>query len=154
MTCALPDLLVLAPADQVYTEIKRRAKDALLMLIEKEREGEQVITWITLVGSHSRALSYLQPMHHHADQCRGLTRRTVLPACGGEACMCRSCEMPSEFDTRLCALPQVDRALVKNVLDIYIRVGMDSMDAYEADFEADLLSTTATFYKRKVRPGA
>jgi cullin 1 len=70
--------------DQVYTEIKRRAKDALLMLIEKEREGEQV-----------------------------------------------------------------DRALVKNVLDIYIRVGMDSMDAYEADFEADLLSTTATFYKRK-----
>lgn len=48
-------------------------------------------------------------------------------------------------------LTQVDRALVKNVLDIYIRVGMDSMDAYEADFEADLLSTTATFYKRKVR---
>jgi cullin 1 len=45
----------------------------------------------------------------------------------------------------------VDRALVKNVLDIYIRVGMDSMDAYEADFETDLLSTTATFYKRKVQ---
>jgi hypothetical protein len=33
----------LVPADQVYTDIKRRAKDALLMLIEKEREGEQVI---------------------------------------------------------------------------------------------------------------
>jgi hypothetical protein len=39
------------------------------------------------------------------------------------------------------------------VLDIYIRVGMDSMDAYEADFETDLLSTTATFYKRKARAG-
>lgn len=40
---------------------------------------------------------------------------------------------------------------MKNVLDIYIRVGMESMDAYEADFEADLLTSTATFYKRKVQ---
>jgi hypothetical protein len=39
---AAHDFVDLASADQVYTEIKRRAKDALLMLIEKEREGEQV----------------------------------------------------------------------------------------------------------------
>lgn len=45
---------------------------------------------------------------------------------------------------------QIDRALVKNVLDIYIRVGMESMDAYEADFEAELLTSTAAYYKRKV----
>lgn len=45
---------------------------------------------------------------------------------------------------------QINRALVKNVLDIYIRVGMESMDAYEADFEAELLTSTAAYYKRKV----
>ena len=48
---------------------------------------------------------------------------------------------------------QIDRALVKNVLDIYIRVGMESMDAYEADFEAELLTSTAAYYKRKVGLG-
>lgn len=39
-----PVYLLLA-TDQVYSEIKRRAKDALLMLIEREREGEQVRHW-------------------------------------------------------------------------------------------------------------
>jgi cullin 1 len=29
-------------ADSVYVEIKKRAKDAILKLIESEREGEQV----------------------------------------------------------------------------------------------------------------
>lgn len=40
--------------------------------------------------------------------------------------------------------------LVKNVLDIYIRVGMETMDKYENDFEKDLLVATAAYYKRKV----
>ncbi len=45
---------------------------------------------------------------------------------------------------------QIDNMLVKNVLDIYIRVGMENMDKYENDFEKDLLTATAAFYKRKV----
>jgi hypothetical protein len=43
----------------VYTEIKRRAKDALLMLIEKEREGEQVIDLILSWCTHSGACNIL-----------------------------------------------------------------------------------------------
>jgi len=35
-------------ADQVYSDIKRRARDALLMLIEREREGEQVLAEILI----------------------------------------------------------------------------------------------------------
>ena len=49
---------------------------------------------------------------------------------------------------------QIDNMLVKNVLDIYIRVGMENMDKYENDFEKDLLTATAAFYKRKVVPAA
>lgn len=44
---------------------------------------------------------------------------------------------------------QVDRALLKNVLDIFIEVGMNTMDAYEADFETALLTETGEYYKRK-----
>ena len=67
-------------------EIKERAKDAVLAMIEREREGEQI-----------------------------------------------------------------DRALLKNVLDIFIAVGMGQMDAYEADFETKMLDDTSAYYKRKVR---
>ena len=44
---------------------------------------------------------------------------------------------------------QIDRALLKNNLDIFIEVGMNTMEAYEADFEAALLVETSDFYKRK-----
>lgn len=31
-----------APSDQVYVEVKRRARDAVLKLVEREREGELI----------------------------------------------------------------------------------------------------------------
>ncbi|KAK4283529.1 hypothetical protein QN277_000471 [Acacia crassicarpa] len=44
---------------------------------------------------------------------------------------------------------QIDRALLKNVLDIFVEIGMGQMDCYENDFEADMLKDTATYYSRK-----
>ena len=46
---------------------------------------------------------------------------------------------------------QIDRALLKNVLDIFIAVGMGQMDTYQHDFEDSLLTETAAYYKRKAR---
>ena len=73
-----------ARADDVYTEVKVQARGAILALIEREREGEQV-----------------------------------------------------------------DRALLKNVLGIFIEVGMGGMDCYADDFEKQLLSDSAAHYKKK-----
>ncbi|KAM3357884.1 cullin-1 [Capsicum galapagoense] len=44
---------------------------------------------------------------------------------------------------------QIDRALLKNVLDIFVEIGMGSMDYYENDFEAAMLKDTAAYYSRK-----
>ncbi|KAK9815921.1 hypothetical protein WJX72_012009 [[Myrmecia] bisecta] len=44
---------------------------------------------------------------------------------------------------------QIDRTLLKNVLAIFIEVGMGTMEAYEKDFEEALLESTASYYKRK-----
>ncbi|KAL2892031.1 Cullin-1 [Bienertia sinuspersici] len=44
---------------------------------------------------------------------------------------------------------QIDRALLKNVLDIYVEIGMGQMDHYEKDFEAHMLDDTAAYYSRK-----
>ncbi|URE21626.1 cullin 1 [Musa troglodytarum] len=68
----------------VYQEIKGKVKDAVISLIDQEREGEQI-----------------------------------------------------------------DRALLKNVLDIFVEIGLGNMDCYENDFEADLLKDTAAYYSRK-----
>ena len=44
---------------------------------------------------------------------------------------------------------KVDRALIKNVIAIFVEMGLGTMSAYETDFEKDLLSHTAAFYGRK-----
>eukprot|EP00268_Persea_americana_P017604 TRINITY_DN184_c0_g1_i6.p1 TRINITY_DN184_c0_g1~~TRINITY_DN184_c0_g1_i6.p1 ORF type:complete len:769 (-),score=156.54 TRINITY_DN184_c0_g1_i6:511-2817(-) len=44
---------------------------------------------------------------------------------------------------------QIDRALLKNALDIFVEIGMGKMDCYENDFEAAMLNDTAAYYSRK-----
>ncbi|XP_044494153.1 cullin-1 isoform X2 [Mangifera indica] len=70
--------------DLVYGELKVKAKDAVIALIDKEREGDQI-----------------------------------------------------------------DRSLLKNVLGIYVEIGMGQMERYEKDFEADMLEDSGSYYSRK-----
>lgn len=44
---------------------------------------------------------------------------------------------------------QIDRALLKNVVDIFVAIGMGQMESYEKDFEASMLSDTGAYYSRK-----
>ncbi|GAV83364.1 Cullin domain-containing protein/Cullin_Nedd8 domain-containing protein [Cephalotus follicularis] len=44
---------------------------------------------------------------------------------------------------------QIDRALLKNVIDIFVEIGMGQMDSYEEDFEAHMLDSSAAYYSRK-----
>ncbi|CAH1447477.1 unnamed protein product [Lactuca virosa] len=43
----------------------------------------------------------------------------------------------------------IDRALLKNVIDIYVEIGMGQMNYYVNDFENDMLAATAAYYYRK-----
>ncbi|KAE9445685.1 hypothetical protein C3L33_22411, partial [Rhododendron williamsianum] len=44
---------------------------------------------------------------------------------------------------------QIDQALVKNVLDIYVEIAEGSMTYYAKDFEEAMLKDTASFYSKK-----
>lgn len=46
---------------------------------------------------------------------------------------------------------QIDRALLKNVLDIFVEIGLGSMEYYENDFEDFLLKDTADYYSIKAQ---
>ncbi|XP_021906976.1 cullin-1 [Carica papaya] len=70
--------------DLVYQEIHCKVRDAVITLIDKEREGEQI-----------------------------------------------------------------DRALLKNVLGIFVEIGMGQMDRYEEDFEGHMLQDSGAYYSRK-----
>ncbi|KAJ3669563.1 hypothetical protein LUZ60_011513 [Juncus effusus] len=70
--------------DLVFQEMKGKVKDAVISLIDQEREGEQI-----------------------------------------------------------------DRALLKNIVDIFVEIGLGNMDCYELDFEKFLLEDTASYYSRK-----
>lgn len=44
---------------------------------------------------------------------------------------------------------QIDKALLKNVVDIFVEIGMGEMNYYENDFEAHMLVETSAYYSRK-----
>lgn len=46
---------------------------------------------------------------------------------------------------------QIDRALLKNVLDIFVEIGLGNMDCYENDFEDFLLKDTTDYYSVKAQ---
>ncbi|XBJ15476.1 hypothetical protein VPH35_007366 [Triticum aestivum] len=83
---ALRDVGLICFRDLIFQEIKGKVKDAVIALIDQEREGEQI-----------------------------------------------------------------DRALLKNVLDIFVEIGLGNMDCYENDFEDFLLKDTTDYYSVKAQ---
>eukprot|EP01018_Ginkgo_biloba_P007037 Gb_00939 [translate_table: standard] len=81
---ALQEVGLVCFRDLVYQEMKINVKDAVIALIDREREGEQI-----------------------------------------------------------------DRLLLKNVLGIFVEIGMGNMEYYVNDFEAAMLEDTAAYYSRK-----
>eukprot|EP01018_Ginkgo_biloba_P011463 Gb_23722 [translate_table: standard] len=81
---ALNEVGLMCFRDLVYQEMRNNVRDAVIALIDREREGEQI-----------------------------------------------------------------DRALLKNVLGIFVEIGMGNMDYYENDFESAMLEDTAAYYSRK-----
>ncbi|CAN1326249.1 CUL1 [Linum perenne] len=43
---------------------------------------------------------------------------------------------------------KIDRALLKNVVDIFVDIGMSQMDCYEDDFEKPMLENTEVYYRQ------
>lgn len=81
---SLNDVGLISFHDLVYREIKSEVRDAVITLIDQEREGKEI-----------------------------------------------------------------DRALLNNVLDIFVEMGMGNMECYENDFEKDMLKDTAAYYSQK-----
>ena len=139
----------------MYVEIKRKAKDAVLQLIEQEREGEQIdralvknvlgifieVSWCWNVRvSFAYLLSQPQPFTVVSLACLPLL--LMLHRCSTSKSICCSSWTCSYAPTHSTS----SKAWFASCC---AQVGMGGMDAYERDFEEYLLTGTAEYYKRK-----
>eukprot|EP01018_Ginkgo_biloba_P018328 Gb_16689 [translate_table: standard] len=109
-------------------------------------------------GNHKIMVRWLSRFFNYLD--RYFIARRSLPALNEVGLMCfRDLvyqEMRNNVRDAVIALidreregEQIDRALLKNVLGIFVEIGMGSMDYYENDFELAMLDDTASYYSRK-----
>ncbi|KAG5628236.1 hypothetical protein H5410_013454 [Solanum commersonii] len=93
-------------------------------------------------SNHKVMIRWLSRLFHFLD--RYFIARKSLPNLNevGLTCFCDQIDQEREGE-------QIDRALLKNVLDIFVEIGMGSMDKYENDFEDAMLKDIAAYYSCK-----
>ncbi|GFZ21820.1 cullin family protein [Actinidia rufa] len=108
---------------------EKKDKDLLQELVKQWKNLKVMMRWL------SRLLHYLD---------RYFIRRKELPSLNATSLLIFYDLIHREREGE-----QIDQALVKNVLDIYVEIGDGSMTYYVEDFEEAMLIDTASFYSHK-----
>ncbi|KMT20271.1 hypothetical protein BVRB_1g002750 [Beta vulgaris subsp. vulgaris] len=149
-------------SQQLYDNYRQAFVDYIVSTVLpalKEKHDEYML--IELVNrwlNHKVMVRWLSRFFHYLDR-YFITRRT-LPSLNDVGLTCfRDLvyqEISGKAKDAVLALiyveregGQIDRALLKNVLGIFVEIGMGQMEQYEKDFEAHLLDDTAAYYSRK-----
>ncbi|KAK4376319.1 hypothetical protein RND71_006996 [Anisodus tanguticus] len=93
-------------------------------------------------ANHKLMVRWLSRFFHYLD--RYFIARRSLPALNEVGLTCFRDLIDQEREGE-----QIDRALLKNVLGIFVEIGMGEMEYYENDFEDAMLKDTAAYYSRK-----
>ncbi|CAI9109047.1 OLC1v1008784C1 [Oldenlandia corymbosa var. corymbosa] len=149
-------------SDQLYDKYKKTfesyiASDVLPSLREKHDEFI-LIELLKRWPNHKIMIRWLSRFFHYLD--RYYVARSSVPTLNEAGLTCFKHEVYKElngkFTGAVLALihqeregDQIDRSLLKNVLDMFVEMGLGTMDCYEKDFEASMLQDTASYYSRK-----
>ncbi|TYH57466.1 hypothetical protein ES332_D08G091200v1 [Gossypium tomentosum] len=100
-------------------------------------------------ANHKVMVRWLSRFFHYLD--RYFIARRSLPTLNEVGLTCFRDLVYQEVHAKVkdAMITLIDRALLKNVLDIFVEIGMGKMDRYEDDFEADMLQDTGAYYSRK-----
>ncbi|CAK9175952.1 unnamed protein product [Ilex paraguariensis] len=149
-------------SQQLYEQYKESFDDYIHSLVlpslrEKHDEfmlRELVKRW----ANHKVMVRWLSRFFHYLD--RYFIARRSLPALNEVGLTCFRDLVYQELNNKVRDAvitlidqeregEQIDRALLKNVLDIFVEIGMGQMDCYENDFEEYMLKGSAAYYSRK-----
>ncbi|KDO87345.1 hypothetical protein CISIN_1g004666mg [Citrus sinensis] len=133
-------------SQQLYDKYKQAFEEYISSMVlpslsEKHDEymlRELVKRW----ANHKVMVRWLSRFFHYLD--RYFIARRSLPALNEVGLTCFREQIDKEREGE-----QIDRALLKNVLDIFVEIGMGQMDSYEKDFEEHMLQDTGAYYSRK-----
>ncbi|KAI4311629.1 hypothetical protein MLD38_036510 [Melastoma candidum] len=108
-------------------------------------------------GNHKVMVRWLSRFFYYLDR-YFIARRSLLPLNEVGMCFRELVYQELKINARDAVISlidneregeQIDRALLKNVLDIFVEIGMEQMEDYEKDFEKAMLKDTAAYYSRK-----
>ncbi|KAK4732227.1 hypothetical protein R3W88_025215 [Solanum pinnatisectum] len=125
----------------------------------RERHGEFMLReFVKRWANHKLMVRWLSRFFHYLD--RYFIARRSLPGLHEVGLMCFRDLIYQELNGKARDAvnvlieqeregEQIDRGLLKNVLDIFVGIGMGEMEYYENDFEDAMLKDTAAYYSRK-----
>ncbi|OAP14984.1 hypothetical protein AXX17_AT1G52900 [Arabidopsis thaliana] len=151
-------------SQQLYEKYRKVIEDytiqTVLPSLREKHDEDMLRELVKRWNNHKIMVKWLSKFFVYID--RHLVRRSKIPIPSldevGLTCFLDLvyCEMQSTAKEAVIALihkeregEQIDRALVKNVLDIYVENGMGTLEKYEEDFESFMLQDTASYYSRK-----
>ncbi|XP_021767306.1 cullin-1-like [Chenopodium quinoa] len=154
-----------APYDysqQLYDNYKQAFVDyivsTVLPALKEKHDEYMLIELVKRWSNHKVMVRWLSRFFHYLDR-YFVTRRSLPPlnevglTCFRDLVYQEICSKAKDAVLALIHVEreggQIDRALLKNVLGIYVEIGMGQMEQYEKDFEAHLLDDTAAYYSRK-----
>eukprot|EP01080_Neovahlkampfia_damariscottae_P009387 gene9387-1598_t len=132
--------------DVVVENLKQKQADGLLLeAVKRWRDHRYIVRWMEKVFNY---LDRYYTKHNNRDSLRDV----------GLKCFQENCYQTVKEDMKTALLQrilqerngdQIDRSVMKDGVSLFIEMGLNSLTAYEQDFEAPLLSATSTFYKHE-----
>uniref|UniRef100_A0ACD5VGW2 Uncharacterized protein n=1 Tax=Avena sativa TaxID=4498 RepID=A0ACD5VGW2_AVESA len=149
---------------QLYERYKKTLEDYIKSIVLpslKEKHGEFLLReLVERWKNHKEMVRWLSRFFHYLDRYY-VSRKLLLPL--RELGMsCFHDLVFNELKTTLATIvidmvdderdgQLIDRALVKDVLGIYVEIGRGSLGVYELDFEQDFCKGTADYYSKKAQ---
>ncbi|CAM0881246.1 unnamed protein product [Alopecurus aequalis] len=149
---------------QLYERYKKTLEDYIKSIVLpsiKEKHGEFLLReLVERWKNHKVMVRWLSRFFHYLDRYY-VSRKLLLPL--RELGMtCFHDLVFNELKTTLATIvidmvnderdgQLIDRALVKDVLDIYVEIGRGSLGLYELDFEQAFCKSTAEYYSKKAQ---
>ncbi|KAL2238955.1 UNVERIFIED_CONTAM: Cullin-1 [Sesamum indicum] len=132
-------------SQQLYDTYREASDDYMNSVMPSLREKHDEFLLRELVerwSDHRHMVRWLSRFFHYLD--RYFIARRSLPALKEVGLASFRDVIDQEHKGQ-----QIDSALLKNVLDIFVEIGMGQMDYYENDLESAMLDDTAAYYSRK-----
>jgi cullin 1 len=130
----------------VVENLKTKQGDGLLLeAVKRWRDHRIIVRWMQKVFDY---LDRYYTKHNNRDSLKDV----------GLKCFQESCYQTVKDDMKTALLQrilqerngdQIDRSVMKDGVSLFIEMGLNSLTAYEQDFEGPLISATSTFYKHE-----